>query len=676
MKHFLFAFTLFISANLFGQYSDTISCNGGLFEYVIDYDQQTCPSMCNGSYTITVITGVGPYVYTVNGPAYSSALSADINLCVGTYSVDVTDQGQGINCNASFDVFTLAASTYTINTSLPSAFGQCDGSANISVAGGVPPITYQWYDQGMNPIAWETSFELDSMCAGTYYVQYWDNTPPCGAGVGGPGAGGTGIIAVVMLDPVVVTLTASYLAPCPGGTGTILYTVSGGTGNYIDPYGGSYTTGDGGSGIITVCDDAGNCGSSNFSIPSWPGINMSVQATSESCPGACDGSIIVNDNWIPSLDVYSINGGPWQSSPIFSNLCPGDYEMAAYIPDASGSPQACYHYLGWHTVQAGTSVNNDGDAWSVCDGDCDDNDPSEYPGVIWYTDADGDGYGDPSTSFLCERNHPTDVLNNLDCDDSNPAIYPGATELECNGTDDDCNPLTTDDSTVPVPDVPVLSEVVAVCEVTPNAPTANDNCSGTLTGVPDVTFPITILGTSTITWTFDDGNGNSSSQTQDVTISGVDVMTTIEFDQVTITAVNSSAAYQWLDCTNGFAEINGATSQSFTPSVNGDYAVILTENGCIDTSSCVTIGVIGVEELNAKVLAIYPNPVSNELYVHCSESCGFSYRIIGVNGSVIKEGKLEGDKEARIAVSEITTGSYLLELTIDGFEVVKRFVKE
>ena len=70
-------------------------------------------------------------------------------------------------------------------------------------------------------------------------------------------------------------------------------------------------------------------------------------------------------------------------------------------------------------------VDNDGDGWSS-DVDCDDNDASEYPGVIWYADADGDGYGDSGSSTECERANPTDVLDNTDCDDNDATEHPGA----------------------------------------------------------------------------------------------------------------------------------------------------------------------------------------------------------------------------------------------------------
>mgnify|MGYP003312091409 FL=1 len=67
-----------------------------------------------------------------------------------------------------------------------------------------------------------------------------------------------------------------------------------------------------------------------------------------------------------------------------------------------------------------------------------------------------------------------------------------------------------------------MADVTAECEVTAiTAPTATDNCGGSITGTTTTTFPITAQGTTVVTWTYDDGNGNTSTQTQNVVISDV-----------------------------------------------------------------------------------------------------------------------------------------------------------
>jgi hypothetical protein len=76
------------------------------------------------------------------------------------------------------------------------------------------------------------------------------------------------------------------------------------------------------------------------------------------------------------------------------------------------------------------------------------------------------------------------------------------------------------------------------------------------------------------------------------------------------------ATYQWLDCTNNFALIVGETSQSFTATSNGNFAVIVTENNCTDTSSCINITGIGINEMMGSFnITISPNPSSGSFFV-------------------------------------------------------------
>jgi len=57
----------------------------------------------------------------------------------------------------------------------------------------------------------------------------------------------------------------------------------------------------------------------------------------------------------------------------------------------------------------------------------------------WYYDSDGDGYGDPSIHLYRCQVPAGFVLNDLDCDDSDPTIYPGAPEICDDGKDNDCD---------------------------------------------------------------------------------------------------------------------------------------------------------------------------------------------------------------------------------------------
>lgn len=78
-----------------------------------------------------------------------------------------------------------------------------------------------------------------------------------------------------------------------------------------------------------------------------------------------------------------------------------------------------------------------------------------------------------------------------------------------------------------------------------------------------------------------------------------------------------NCTYQWYNCDSSFQIQNGATQQFFSPSINGNYAVVLTSfDGCVDTSDCVyfeqEVGIDKIKKLNIT------NPVYNSLIIPSS----------------------------------------------------------
>jgi hypothetical protein len=80
------------------------------------------------------------------------------------------------------------------------------------------------------------------------------------------------------------------------------------------------------------------------------------------------------------------------------------------------------------------------------------------------------------------------------------------------------------DLTPPEPDAASLVDLTDACSVAePIAPTASDNCDGvgSIKGTTTTTFPVTTPGTTVVTWTYTDTDGNSSTQTQNIIIDDV-----------------------------------------------------------------------------------------------------------------------------------------------------------
>jgi Secretion system C-terminal sorting domain len=113
--------------------------------------------------------------------------------------------------------------------------------------------------------------------------------------------------------------------------------------------------------------------------------------------------------------------------------------------------------------------------------------------------------------------------------------------------------------------------------------------------------------------------GCDSVITVDVTINTVDNNVTQAGNDLTADQVGGS--YQWLDCNNGMSAIVGSTSQTYTATGNGDYAVEVTNSGCVDTSGCFNIAGIGfADNVFGGLLKLYPNPTNGIFYIEFSDA--------------------------------------------------------
>jgi hypothetical protein len=144
-----------------------------------------------------------------------------------------------------------------------------------------------------------------------------------------------------------------------------------------------------------------------------------------------------------------------------------------------------------------------------------------------------------------------------------------------------------------------------------------------------------------------------------------------------MTANQSSATYQWIDCTNGNALITGQTNQSYTATVNGQYAVIITRNGCVDTSNCITINSVGLQDLNLVNTQLYPNPVSSILTVDFGQQINLDViELTDALGRIIQTFKNFNGNQMQIDLAKESDGVYFLNLNLDQNTKTLRIIKQ
>ncbi|MFT6244017.1 MAG: Zn-dependent metalloprotease [Salibacteraceae bacterium] len=186
----------------------------------------------------------------------------------------------------------------------------------------------------------------------------------------------------------------------------------------------------------------------------------------------------------------------------------------------------------------------------------------------------------------------------------------------------------------------------------------NTICPGETVVVNGTTYDQNNLtGTEIIT----NGQGCDSTVTVNLTLTSINIGV-VSTDPI-LTSGQSGATYQWIDCENNNAAIASETDQIFTATTNGTYAVIVTFSSCTDTSACVTVMGVGLEEFNASNILVYPNPSEGEInIVFEDDESAFEYEITSLDGRLVKEGNDIYAQELQINIGNESEGVYFLKV--------------
>lgn len=222
-------------------------------------------------------------------------------------------------------------------------------------------------------------------------------------------------------------------------------------------------------------------------------------------------------------------------------------------------------------------------------------------------------------------------------------------------------------------------ECVDFTDLTTNSPTSwtwdftpNQPNSSTAQHPSDICY--TAPGTYQVTLIAANDDG-SDTITQSLTVTGVN--TAVSISGITITAAATNAAYQWINCTSGLP-VAGATAAAFTPSANGSYAVIVTQNGCSDTSACTAITTVGLDELSVNdLMVVFPNP-SKGVFVLYDQQAALSDQPVTVSnllGETVYSARITAVKTS-IDLSSATDGIYFVSVDSEYGKLVTKIVKE
>ncbi len=168
-------------------------------------------------------------------------------------------------------------------------------------------------------------------------------------------------------------------------------------------------------------------------------------------------------------------------------------------------------------------------------------------------------------------------------------------------------------------------------------------------------------------------NGCDSVVNLNLTVSP-QIDTSVSVASPSLSANQSGANYQWLNCNSNYAPIPGATSQTFTAALSGQYAVEITIGNCVDTSACKNLVISGfnLNDIDFSQVSIYPNPVKDLLFVDLGLALeDLRYSIHNLTGQTLEKGHLRYGKEFKVDVSNFKPGAYLLKVGDKAFPFIK-----
>ena len=391
-----------------------------------------CSDSFDGSISLSVSGGIGPYTYSWSTGASSSSISG---LSGGTYNVTVVDQATGCTANESYTLTSPPGFNGFVNITHVSCGGASDGAIDGTITGGTPPYTFLWTPGNY------TTLDITNLTAGTYTVVFSDDN----------GCGGSAAFDVTEPPTLVVSETHVDVSCNGDDDGSIDVSVSGGTPGYTYLWqpGGETTQDLSGLGPGTyevVVTDAGGCSDSvEVDIIEPALLTLASSSTDATCNGSCDGTATATPSGgtAPYTFVWTPNVS---SGPNATGLCAGTYDVI--VTDDNGCQETESFTISDIVVDLTLTTTN-----ITCNGTCDGTGSTVVTGTNppFTYDWQPSGGNGPSASGLCAGNYTLTVEDATGCSVTEPftiidpdpiVISMAVTDVSCEGLSDGAIDLT------------------------------------------------------------------------------------------------------------------------------------------------------------------------------------------------------------------------------------------
>ena len=314
--------------------------------------------------------------------------------------------------------------------------------------------------------------------------------------------------------------------------------------------------------------------------------------------------------------------------------------------------------------------------------------------LSWVVNIGGDGYDEGLSIALDQDGNPHATGTFNDTVDFDPGVgesflYPHAADvfilkLSCapsSGTHTvnacgsyNFNGITYTSDNNTATDTLVNSfgcDSIVTLNLTINNPTSGTDIQTSCNSYTWIDGNTYISSTNTPQFTLTNAAGCDSVVTLNLTVTEIDITTTVSNGVISSNA--AGASYQWINCSDN-SPISGETNANFTATASGNYAVVITDGNCIDTSACVSISTVGIKDVyfNNNAFQLYPNPANAQVTIASFEANINNISIMDLTGKIVQP---FSPKTALIDVSMLQTGVYFIKIEQEGEIFTQKLVK-
>lgn len=121
--------------------------------------------------------------------------------------------------------------------------------------------------------------------------------------------------------------------------------------------------------------------------------------------------------------------------------------------------------------------------------------------------------------------------------------------------------------------------------------------------------------------------------------------------------------------------IPGGTSMDYTPTVDGEYMVVVTNPEGCEGNAVYNVGFTGIIGSQEFVWSVYPNPANNLVMVRVNAQSAVYVNLTDMRGELIYEGSIAGGTQVlEINTSELAAGVYNISLVTENGILTNRLI--